>query len=344
MSEPTITAVHPVQPPASQSSLRGKPLRHVVESQQFTVPLLMELFERSRGMEHVVARGGTLDYQNRIMTALFYAPSTRTRLSFEAAMHRLGGRVLSTEHAGVFSSEIAGEQVEDSIRIISGYSDVIVIRHSEEDGARRAAEVSLAPVINAGDGNGGQHPTQALLDLYTIYRQRPLDGLSVAIIGELDKGRTARSLAYLLAKFDRVKMFFVSPPQLQMKQDILDYLDEHGVRYELESDIDRVIGEVDVVYQTRIRPERVRDMAGRSNDGRENDGLSRYAIDSKVVQRMKPDALILHPLPRTVELDKSVDADPRAMYFRQAMNGLYVRMALLTMLLEKEPAAGSAWW
>jgi aspartate carbamoyltransferase catalytic subunit len=332
MPTPTANPVKLIQFPALESSLRGgMPLRHVIESQQFTVPLLMELFERSRGMERVVARGGSLDYQNRIMTTLFYAPSTRTRLSFEAAMHRLGGRVLSTEHAGTFSSEVEGEQVEDSIRIISGYSDVIVIRHSAEDGARRAAEVSAVPVINAGDGNGGQHPTQALLDLYTIYRQRPLDGLSVAIIGELDKGRTARSLAYLLAKFERVKMFFVSPPQLQMKADILAYLDEHGVRYELESDIDRVIGEVDVVYQTRIRPERVRD-----TDGLRNDGLKRYAIDSSVVQRMKPDALILHPLPRTVELDKSVDADPRAMYFRQAMNGLYVRMALLTMLLDKE--------
>jgi aspartate carbamoyltransferase catalytic subunit len=331
MPKPNVISLHP---PSSPSLTNGPALRHVIESQQFTVPLLMELFARSRGMEHVIARGGTLDYQHRILTTLFYAPSTRTRLSFEAAMHRLGGRVLSTENAGAFSSEIEGEQVEDSIRIISGYSDVIVIRHTTEDGTRRAAEVSQVPVINAGDGNGGQHPTQALLDLYTIYRQRPLNGLSVAIIGELDKGRTARSLAYLLAKFERVKMFFVSPPQLQMKPDILDYLDEHGVRYELESDIERVIGEVDVVYQTRIRPERVRDM----------DGLRRYAIDSKVVQRMKPDALILHPLPRTVELDKSVDADPRALYFRQAMNGLYVRMALLTMLLDKEPAAGSAWW
>ena len=299
-------------------------LRHVVESQQFTVPLLMELFDRSRGMEHVVARGGSLDYQNRIMATLFYAPSTRTRLSFEAAMHRLGGRVLSTEQARAFSSEVEGEQVEDSIRIIGGYSDVIVIRHHEAGGAERAAQVSSVPVINAGDGAGGQHPTQALLDLYTIYRERPLDGLSIAIVGELDKGRTARSLAYLLAKFDRVKMYFVSPPELQMKSDILDYLDEHNIHYELESDLERVIGEVDVVYQTRIRPDRVRDAAS----------LKRYAIDSSVVQRMKPDALILHPLPRTVELDKSVDDDPRAMYFRQARNGLYVRMALLTMLLE----------
>ena len=328
MPNSMVTPLKLIQFPALESLLAaGRPLRHVVESQQFTVPLLMELFERSKGMEHVVARGGSLDYQNRIMTTLFYTPSTRTRLSFEAAMHRLGGRVLSTENAGAFSSEVEGEQVEDSIRIISGYSDVIVIRHPDEHGARRAAEVSAVPVINAGDGNGGQHPTQALLDLYTIYRQRPLNGLSVAIIGELDKGRTARSLAYLLAKFERVKMFFVSPPQLQMKADILEYLDEHGVRYELESDIDRVIGEVDVVYQTRIRPERVRGGAK---------GLGHYSIDSTVVQRMKPDALILHPLPRTVELDKSVDADPRAMYFRQAMNGLYVRMALLTMLLDKE--------
>jgi aspartate carbamoyltransferase catalytic subunit len=300
-------------------------LKHVVESQQFTVPLLMELFDRTRGMERVVARGGSLDYQNRIMATLFYEPSTRTRFSFEAAMHRLGGRVLSTEHARAFSSEIEGEQVEDSIRIIGSYSDVIVIRHHEEGGAARAAQVSPVPVINAGDGNGGQHPTQALLDLYTIYRERPLDGLSVAIIGELDKGRTARSLAYLLAKFERVKIYFVSPPELSMKPDILAYLDEHSVQYGVESDINRVIREVDVVYQTRIRPDRVTGI-----------DLKRYAIDSAVLQGMKPDAMVLHPLPRTVELDKTVDSDPRALYFRQAVNGLYVRMALLTMLLERD--------
>jgi aspartate carbamoyltransferase catalytic subunit len=182
------------------------------------------------------------------------------------------------------------------------------------------------PVINAGDGNGGQHPTQALLDLYTIYRERPINGLSVAFIGELDKGRTARSLAYLLAKFERVKIFFVSPTELQMKPDILDYLGEHNVRYELESDLERVVGEADVIYQTRIHPERILE--------RDRGSLLRFVIDSTVLKRMKPDALILHPLPRTAELDKAVDDDPRALYFRQAKNGLYVRMALLTMLLE----------
>jgi len=312
--------------PHAPTSPRGSRLQHVVESQQFTVPLLMELFERTRGMERIVARGGSLDYQNRILATLFYAPSTRTRFCFEAAMHRLGGRVLSTEHAHVFSSEMEGEQVEDSIRILGSYCDVIVIRHHQEGGAKRAALVSPVPVINAGDGEGGQHPTQALLDLYTIYRERTLNGLSVALIGELDKGRTAHSLAYLLAKFERVRMVFVSPPETQMKPDILAYLDEHDVQYEQVSDLNRVVGEVDVIYQTRIRPERLRD----------RESLKQYAIDSSVLRRMKPDALILHPLPRTVELDRSVDDDPRALYFRQAKNGLYVRMALLTMLLEKE--------
>lgn len=316
-----------LHPPArSRDERQGRSrttLKHVVESQQFTVPLLMELFDRSRLMERIVARGGTLDYQNRILASLFYQPSTRTRFSFEAAMQRLGGRVLSTEHARAFSSEIEAEQVEDSIRIIGSYCDAIVIRHHETGGAARAAKVSPVPVINAGDGDGGQHPTQALLDLYTIYRERPLDGLSVAFIGELDRGRTARSLTYLLAKFERVKLFFVSPPELQMRNDILQYLDRHGVRYELESDIDRVLGEVDVVYQTRICPERL-----------PRPSLQGYAISSSVLQRMKPDAMIMHPLPRTVELDKTVDDDPRALYFRQAANGLYVRMALLTMVLE----------
>jgi len=316
----------PVTLPPPTSAADVLRLRHVVESQQFTVPLLMELFHRARGMERLVARGGTNDYHDRILATLFYEPSTRTRFSFEAAMYRLGGRVLSSEHARTFSSEMDGEQVEDSIRIVGSYSDVIVIRHHEEGGARRAAQVSPVPVINAGDGQGGQHPTQALLDLYTIYRERPLNGLSVAIIGELDKGRTARSLAYLLAKFERVKIFFVSAPEMQMRFDILQYLDRHNVWYELTDNIDRVVGEVDVVYQTRIHPQRLADGGAQM----------RFAINSGTLARMKPDAMILHPLPRTAELDKAVDSDPRALYFRQAVNGLYVRMALLTMLLDKD--------
>jgi len=302
------------------------PLTHVVESQQFTVPLLQELFERSRGMEKVVARGGTQDYRDRIMATLFYEPSTRTRLSFEAAMHRLGGQVLSTEHARAFSSEMVGEQLEDTIRIIAGIADVIVLRHTEQDGATRAAAVSPVPVVNAGDGNGGQHPTQALLDLYTIWRERgSLDGLSIAMVGELDRGRTVRSLAYLLSKYERVKIHFVSPPEVQMEPDILEHLDRHGTWHEQEPDLARVIAGVDVLYLTRIKPDRVRERAS----------LARYHADAATVHRMKKDAMILHPLPRTVELDPAVDRDPRARYFQQATNGLFVRMALLTMLFDE---------
>src|SRR5881227_4236997 len=272
MASSNVTAWKPAD--ASRVPETSK-LKHLIESQQFTLPLLMELFQRTRGMERVVARGGTLEYQNKILANLFYQPSTRTRFCFESAMYRLGGKVLSTEQASAFSSEVAGEQVEDSIRIIANYSDVIVVRHPQAGGAQRAADVSPIPVINAGDGEGGQHPTQALLDLYTIYRERPLTGLSVAMIGELDKGRTARSLAYLLAKFERVRIFFVAPTELQMTPDILQYLDEHGVSYELESEIDRIVGDVDVVYQTRIRPDRMPNACG----------LKPYTIDSAVVRK-----------------------------------------------------------
>jgi aspartate carbamoyltransferase catalytic subunit len=301
-------------------------LHHVIDSQQFTVPMLMELFERVQQMERIVARGGTIDYQHKIMASLFYQPSTRTRLSFEAAMYRLGGRVFSTEQAGRFSSEIEGERLEDTIRIVSGYSDVIVLRHSEVGGAARAASVAKVPVINAGE-HGGQHPTQALLDLYTIFRERRgLDGLTIAIVGELDRGRTARSLAYLLSKFDRVKLYFVSPQELQMKSDILQDLEAHNVWYSLETDMNAVIGSVDVVYLTQIRPGRMANVQTRVQ----------YSINSEVMKSMKPNAMIMHPLPRTIELDKTVDEDPRALYFRQATNGLYVRMAILTMLLDRD--------
>jgi aspartate carbamoyltransferase catalytic subunit len=303
-------------------------LKHIVESQQFTVPLLMELFDRTHQMERIVARGGTRDYDNKILASLFYKPSTRTRFSFESAMYRLGGKVLSTENAREFSSEIEGEMLEDTIRIIANYCDCIVLRHHEDGAAKRAAQVSTVPVINAGDGTGGQHPTQALLDLYTIYNEcNKLDGLSVALIGALDQGRTARSLAYLLSKFDRTKLYFIAPDELQVKQDILDHLEENNVAYELLSSPDKVISSVDVVYQTRI---------DRSRLSSANIDLSNYNIDAEVLKRMKENAIIMHPLPRSVEIDHAVDGDPRAAYFRQTLNGLYVRMALLTMLFESD--------
>lgn len=301
-------------------------LKHIVESQQFTVPKLKELFDRAGQMRRIVQRGGTKDYSDKIMATLFYKPSTRTRFSFEAAMYRLGGQVLSTEQAEVFSSEIPGEVIEDTIQIIANYCDAIVLRHSEMGGAKRAAAVSPVPVINAGDGSGGQHPTQALLELYTIYNEaKTLDGLSVAFIGALDEGRTVRSLAYLLSKYERVKLYFIAPEELQIKPDILEHLDERGVWYKLSDTTDEIINRVDVVYQTRIDRER---LSERDLD------LSAYNIDTNVLQRMKYNSIIMHPLPRSVEISPAVDSDPRAAYFRQSMNGLLIRMALLTMLFD----------
>lgn len=303
-------------------------LKHIIESQQFTVPLLMELFDRTRQMEKVVARGGTRDYENKIMATLFYKPSTRTRFSFEASMHRLGGKVITTERANEFSSEVHGEHLEDTIRIISNCSDVIVLRHTEEGAAKRAAQVSSVPVINAGEGAGGQHPTQALLDLYTIYKEcKALNGLSVALIGALDNGRTARSLAYLLSKFERVKLYFIAPPGLQIKPDILSYLDHHRIEYELGESLEKILPQVDVVYRTHIDRERLQ---------RRDIDLSTYNINVDTLKKMKSNAIIMHPLPRSVEIDPAVDNDPRAVYFSESRNGLFVRMALLTLLFENE--------
>mgnify|MGYP001568828822 CR=1 FL=1 len=305
-------------------------LHHVIEAQQFDVTTLQRLFEVAEQMEQVVARGGITDYHNRIMATLFYEPSTRTRFSFETAMCRLGGDVISTENAGEFSSAAKGETLEDTIRILNGYADVIVIRHKEVGSARRAAAVSRVPIINAGDG-AGQHPTQALLDLYTIRKEiGAIDGQRIAMVGDLANGRTVRSLAYLLSKFRDVKMYFVAPPLLKMKEDILEHLRERNVWFTEESALDKVLPEVDVVYQTRVQKERFGD---RIADYEKCRGV--YVINSETLRLMKPKSIIMHPLPRLDEITMEVDADPRAAYFRQAQNGLYVRMALLSVVLGK---------
>jgi aspartate carbamoyltransferase catalytic subunit len=304
-------------------------LHHVIEAQQFDVPTLLQLFAVAERMEQVAARGGITDYQNRIMATLFYEPSTRTRFSFETAMHRLGGHVISTENAAEFSSVAKGETLEDTIRILNGYADVIVIRHKEVGSAKRAAAVSRVPVINAGDG-AGQHPTQALLDLYTIRKEiGAIEGLRIAMVGDLAQGRTVRSLAYLLSKFADVRLYFVAPPLLKMKEDILEHLRERHVWWTEETALNQVLPEVDVVYQTRVQKERFGD---RIADYEECRGV--YIINQASLRLMKEKAIIMHPLPRLEEITMEVDADPRAAYFRQAQNGLYVRMALLTMVLE----------
>ncbi|PYV28133.1 MAG: aspartate carbamoyltransferase [Acidobacteria bacterium] len=305
-------------------------LHHVIEAQQFDLPTLDELFKVTEKMEKLVAEGGVLDYQKCVMATLFYEPSTRTRFSFETAMHRLGGRVISTENAAEFSSVAKGETLEDTIRVMNGYADVIVMRHYEVGAAKRASAVSRIPVINAGDGVG-QHPTQALLDLYTIRKEiGAIDGLRIAMVGDLAQGRTVRSLAYLLSKFRDIKMHFVAPPLLKMKEDILDYLREHKVWFTEGVSLEEVLPQADVVYQTRVQKERFGD---RSADYEKCRGV--YVIHRASLRLMKPNAIVMHPLPRLDEISMEVDEDPRAAYFRQAQNGLYVRMALLTMVLNR---------
>lgn len=305
-------------------------LHHIIEAQQFDLATLAELFQITEKMEKVVERGGAKNYDNRIMATLFYEPSTRTRFSFETAMHRLGGRVISTENAKEFSSVSKGETLEDTIRIMNGYADVIVLRHSEVGASRRAAAVSRAPIINAGDG-AGQHPTQALLDLYTIRKEiGAIDGLRIAMVGDLAQGRTARSLAYLLSKFRDIKMYFVAPEVLRMKEDILSHLRQHNVWFTEEPVLAKVLPEVDVVYQTRIQKERFGDRIADYENCR---GI--YIINEECLAAMKPKSIIMHPLPRLDEITMAVDSDPRAAYFRQAQNGLFVRMALLSLVLEQ---------
>jgi len=301
-------------------------LRHVIESQQFSRALLEELFARSEEMKREPHRFiGRLAGQ--VMAALFYEPSTRTRLSFEAAMLRLGGTAMGTDNAREFSSAAKGETLEDTIRIVSGYADVIVMRHNEEGAARRAAAVSTVPVINAGDGPG-QHPTQALLDLYTIRDELSrIDGVRVAMVGDLANGRTVRSLTYLLSKFKDIKLWFVAPPQVAMRDDLKAHLDEHHVPWVETQDLEAVLPEVDVVYMTRIQKERF------TEPDAYNAVKGVYRIDKSSLALMRKYAILMHPLPRVDEIAPEVDEDPRAAYFRQARNGLHIRMALLDKLL-----------
>ncbi len=236
----------------------------------------------------------------------------------------LGFFAESSAESAEVSSVIPGEYLEDTVRVIANDCDVIVLRHDEEGAAARAASVSPVPVINAGEGPGGQHPTQALLDLYTIYDEcKTLDGLSVALIGALGKLRTARSLTYLLGKFARVRLYFVAPPQMQISADILAYLERHNVSYELADRPEAVLSRVDVVYEKPI---------GRGRVDTGDIDLPVYDIGTESLARMKQNAIVMYALPRSVEIDPLVDRDPRAAYFRQSRNGLFVRMALLSML------------
>lgn len=261
----------------------------------------------------------------RILATLFFEPSTRTRLSFEAAMNLLGGRIIGFTDPST-TSMVKGESLMDSFRIVEGYSDVLVIRHPLEGAARLAADVMEIPVINAGDG-ANQHPTQTFLDLYTIQKTKGrLDNLAVGFLGDLKYGRTVHSLAQALVHFD-AEMYFVAPPSLAMPDELLEDLTEQGVKFHQTSDFFEVADQLEVLYCTRIQAERFPDPI----EYEKVRGI--YKLSQAMLGKLRPDLRILHPLPRVDELDTSLDDTENAVYFQQAHNGVPVRQALLALLL-----------
>lgn len=299
------------------------PMHHLVETQRLDSESIARLFELATSFEG--KRDESLT--GKILATLFYEPSTRTRLSFESAMYRLGGHVITAENANEASSAAKGETIEDTIRVVAQYADAIVLRHPEVGSARRAAAVSPVPVINAGDG-AGQHPTQALLDLYTIWRELGrLEGIHVALVGDLKYGRAARSLAYLLGRYAGVRFTFVSSPSLRMNDDIKAYLSEKDATFLETEALEGAMREADVVYQTRIQKER---FSSAEEYEKHKDG---FVIDRALADAMRPGAIIIHPLPRVGEIAPEVDDSPHAVYFKQVGYGLLVRMAILKTLI-----------
>ena len=293
--------------------------RHIISIKDFTKEELLHILKVA---EDIQQQGPVL--KGKILATLFFEPSTRTRLSFEAVMHRLGGSVIGFSDASNTSMR-KGESLEDTVKVISGYCDAIVIRHPEEGSAARAAGASLVPVINAGDG-ANQHPTQTFLDLFTILKTKGrLDGLSVGFLGDLKYGRTVHSLAHALSLFG-AKMYFVSPESLRMPNDQLSELKKRCECIEV-ADVAEVCGDLDVVYATRIQKERFRF----ESDFKKVEGT--FKLDRSILSQMKPDVKILHPLPKVGEIVHDVDGTDAAVYFQQAHYGIPVRMALLALVL-----------
>lgn len=298
--------------------------RDIISIKDFTKEELLYLLDLSSR----ISEGDYADLLNgKILATLFFEPSTRTRLSFESAMKRIGGGVIGFNEIGTTSS-VKGESLSDSVKIIEGYCDVIVLRHFWEGSARLAAESVDIPVINAGDG-ANQHPTQTFLDLYTIKKTKgTLEGLSVGFLGDLKYGRTVHSLAYALSYFN-TKMYFISPPNLRMPDDIMDELREKGVTFYEYEELDGISKEIDLLYCTRIQKERFADPV----EYEKVKGFCRLSKSYIEDLGVKKELKILHPLPRVDEMDPSLDNTSYGVYFQQSRNGIPVRKAILSSVL-----------
>lgn len=313
-------------------------VKNIVTAKDFDKKIIFSIFDMVEKIKNSPISLNVLN--DKVMATLFYEPSTRTRLSFESAMQRLGGRVITTENASEFSSATKGETLEDTIRVVNSFADVIVLRHFTEGASATAAMFSSIPIINAGDG-AGEHPTQALLDLYTIFskfhiqeKDETKSKLTVAMVGDLKNGRTIHSLSYLLSLYDRFDMLFVSPSALSIPDDIKLTFKKRKIKFTETEDINIALKTADIIYQTRIQKERF--VSSTTGENEYLKYFGKYIIDKKSLSIIKENAIIMHPLPRVNEIAPEVDSDPRAVYFEQVKNGLYVRMALLLYLFDKD--------
>ncbi len=302
--------------------------KDIISVKQFKREDLEYVFGVAHEMRGMVERVGTFDLlKGKILANLFYEPSTRTSSSFTAAMERLGGSVIPINEVK-YSSVSKGESLPDTVRTLECYADVIVLRHPETGSAAIAAKAARKPVINAGDGTG-EHPTQALLDAFTINEELgQFDQLTVTMLGDLKYGRTVHSLARLLSLFN-VKLNYVSPDILKMPREVMDEVAEKKIQQNEFSSLEKVLPETDVLYVTRVQKERFEDL----NEYEKVKGA--YVIDPGIMKAAKQNMIVMHPLPRVGEISPDFDDDPRAAYFRQMEYGLYVRMALLAMVLGK---------
>lgn len=303
--------------------------KDILSVKQFSRTDLEYVFGVAHEMRGMVERVGTFDLlKGKILANLFYEPSTRTSSSFTAAMERLGGSVIPISEVK-YSSVSKGESLPDTIRTLECYADVIVLRHPETGSAAIAAKAAKKPIINAGDGVG-EHPTQALLDTFTIMEELGrLENLNVTMLGDLKYGRTVHSLARLLSTFTNIKLNYVSPDILKMPKEVMDEVGEKKIPQAEFNSLDKVLADTDVLYVTRVQKERFEDPA----DYEKVKGA--YVIDPEIMKAAKKDMIVMHPLPRVGEISTDFDDDPRAAYFRQMEYGLYVRMALLAMVLGK---------
>jgi carbamoyl-phosphate synthase/aspartate carbamoyltransferase/dihydroorotase/carbamoyl-phosphate synthase/aspartate carbamoyltransferase len=300
---------------------------NILSVDQFDKAKIDYIFARAREMREMVQRVGAVDLvKGNVLACIFYEPSTRTSSSFIAAMERLGGSVIPITSGVKFSSVSKGETLQDTMRTLEQYADVIVLRHPQIGAAKAAAEAASVPVINAGDG-AGEHPTQALLDLFTIQEELgTLDGLTVSMVGDLRFGRTVHSLSKLLSMYN-VKLNLVSPEMLRLPLTIMNQVRETGIEVSETHDVADIVGDTDVLYVTRVQKERFSDL------GEYEQVKDMYEITTDLLTHAKEKMVVLHPLPRVGEIHYDVDKDPRAAYFRQVRNGMYIRMALLAGVL-----------